>query len=102
MKRRKHSSSDIYAEISSNLVSCWITAFLMGFLFLGSLGSTLLGGIGYDTLLLVFSGLILTQAIRGIVKLRSLRQQLRAAPDSVRMSDVLAAPSFRGIYAFVR
>lgn len=102
MKRRKHSSAEIYEEISSNLVSCWITAFLMGVLFLGSLASTLLGGIGYDTLLLGFSTLILVQAIRGIIKLRALRRRVQEEPESVRMSDVLAAPSFKGIYAFVR
>ncbi|AQQ67654.1 hypothetical protein Mag101_08395 [Microbulbifer agarilyticus] len=100
--RRKYTASEIYEEIGPNLVSCWITSYLMGVLFLGSLASTILGGMGYDTILLVFSGLILIQAIRGIVKLRKLRARLQADPESVRMSEVLTAPSFKGIYAFVR
>ena len=102
MNKRRHTSSEIYEEINSNLISCWVAAFLMSLLFLGSLVTTLLSGLGYDTLLLIFSFLILVQAIRGVVKLRNLRQQLQNDPGSVRMSDVLAAPSFRGIYTFVR
>ncbi|WP_299595138.1 hypothetical protein [uncultured Microbulbifer sp.] len=102
MRKKQYKASEIYEEIGPNLVSCWITLYLMGVLFLGSLASTILGGIGYDTILLVFSGLILVQAIRGIVQLRGLRVRLQNDPESVRMSDVLAAPSFKGIYAFVR
>lgn len=89
MKRRKYSSAAIYEEIGENLVSCWITAFLMSVLFLGSLASTVLGGIGYDTLLLVFATLILAQAMRGIFKLRVLRRRVQENPESVRLSDFL-------------
>ena len=97
-----HTIYNPFFALADNLISCWVAAFLMSLLFLGSLVTTLLSGLGYDTLLLIFSFLILVQAIRGVVKLRNLRQQLQNDPGSVRMSDVLAAPSFRGIYTFVR
>ncbi|MDP5209667.1 hypothetical protein [Microbulbifer sp. 2205BS26-8] len=92
---------DLYGEVDSNLLSCWITAFLMGPLALITLVSTLFAGIGFDTVIFVLAVLILSQAIRGIVKLRKLKKSLLEDPKSVRHTDILAAPSFKGLYWFI-
>lgn len=102
MRRTRNKSVDLYDEINSNLLSCWITTFLMVPLALGSLASTLLVGVGFDTIILAFAVLIFSQAIRGIVKLRKLKKNLQENPQSVRHTDILAAPSFKGLYWFIR
>lgn len=102
MRRTRKKSVDLYGEVDSNLLSCWITSFLMGPLALITLASTLLAGIGFDTVILVLAALILSQAIRGILKLRKLKKSLQEDPQSVRHSDILAAPSFKGLYWFIR
>ncbi|WP_413662080.1 hypothetical protein ACG1BZ_12445 [Microbulbifer sp. CNSA002] len=102
MRRTRKKPIDLYGEIDSNLLSCWITSFLMGPLALITLTSTLLLGVGFDTLILALAVLIFSQAIRGIVKLRKLRKGLQEDPQSVRHTDILAAPSFKGLYWFIR
>ncbi|WP_226645361.1 hypothetical protein [Microbulbifer variabilis] len=102
MRRTRKKPVDLYGEIDSNLLSCWVTSFLMGPLALITLASTLLAGMGFDTLILALAVLIFSQAIRGIVKLRKLKKSLQEDPQSVRHTDILAAPSFKGLYWFIR
>jgi len=98
-RRNKHKSTDIYRLINKNLNSNWLACSIFSvvafvqIVFIANTGMTFL-----NSIIALFSSLLLIQSVRGIVRLRTLKNNLLSNPESVTLSQVNDAPNIKVLF----